>query len=180
MPIDAIAATTPPASAPTRAPKQTMDGEVFMSLLVSQLRNQDPSSPMDTNEMIAQTTQLAMMEKITAMTTTSEENFSLQMRMASASLIGKQVSYEGPDGATVTGTATAVSYAGAVPQVTVDGKAVSLDVIAGITGAAAPAPSAPSTAAPSTAAPSTAAPSVSASSAAASSASSSPTSPPSL
>ncbi len=159
MPIDAITATTPPASTPTRAPKQTMDGEVFMSLLVSQLRNQDPSSPMDTNEMIAQTTQLAMMEKITAMTTTSEENFSLQMRMASASLIGKQVSYEGTDGATVTGTATAVSYAGAVPQVTVDGKAVSLDVIAGITGggtgasAPAPSPSASSATAPSAPAP---------------------------
>jgi flagellar basal-body rod modification protein FlgD len=136
MPIDAISATTPAATAQaTRAPKQTMDGEVFMSLLVSQLRNQDPSSPMDTNEMIAQTTQLAMMEKVTAMTTTGEENFSLQMRMASASLIGKQVSYEGPDGATVTGTATAVSYAGSVPQVTVDGKAISLDAIAGITAA---------------------------------------------
>jgi flagellar basal-body rod modification protein FlgD len=134
MPIDAIPATAPTASTqPTRAPKQTMDGEVFMSLLVSQLRNQDPSSPMDTNEMIAQTTQLAMMEKITALTSTNEENFSLQMRTASASLIGRQVSYEGADGATVTGTATAVSYAGTVPQVTVDGKAVSLDAIAGIT-----------------------------------------------
>ncbi len=134
MPIDAISATTPAASTgTTRAPKQTMDGEVFMSLLVSQLRNQDPSSPMDTNEMIAQTTQLAMMEKITALTSTNEENFSLQMRTASASLIGRQVSYEGADGATVTGTATAVSYAGTVPQVTVDGKAVSLDAIAGIT-----------------------------------------------
>ncbi|WP_108252399.1 flagellar hook capping FlgD N-terminal domain-containing protein [Planctomonas deserti] len=143
MPIDAISATTSPTTTPTRAPKQTMDGEVFMSLLVSQLRNQDPSSPMDTNEMIAQTTQLAMMEKITAMTTTSEENFSLQMRMASASLIGKQVSYAGPDGATVTGTATSVSYAGAVPQVTVDGKAVSLDVIAGITAAASGSPASP-------------------------------------
>jgi flagellar basal-body rod modification protein FlgD len=133
MPIDAISATAAPAGAQTtRAPKQTMDGEVFMSLLVSQLRNQDPSSPMDTNEMIAQTTQLAMMEKITAMTATNEENFSLQMRTASASLLGRQVSYEGADGATVTGTATAVSYAGSVPQVTVDGKAISLDAIAGI------------------------------------------------
>ena len=36
----------------TRAPKQAMDSEVFMSLLVTQLRNQDPSSPMDTNQMI--------------------------------------------------------------------------------------------------------------------------------
>ena len=53
---------------------------MFMNLLVTQLQNQDPSSPMDTNQMIAQTTQLAMMEKLTDMTTTSQENFSLQMR----------------------------------------------------------------------------------------------------
>jgi flagellar basal-body rod modification protein FlgD len=138
MPIDAISTTTPTTTtttSTTRAPKQAMDGEVFMSLLVSQLRNQDPSSPMDTNAMIGQTTQLAMMEKMTALTSTSDENFSLQMRMASASLIGQQVSYEGADGAAVTGTATAVSYAGSVPQVTVDGKTVSLDAISGITAA---------------------------------------------
>ena len=136
MPIDAISASTPTTTTgTTRAPKQAMDGEVFMSLLVSQLRNQDPSSPMDTNAMIAQTTQLAMMEKITAMTSTGEENFSLQMRMASASLIGQQVSYQGSDGATVTGTATAVSYSGTVPQVTVGGTTVSLDAISGITSA---------------------------------------------
>ena len=30
---------------PTRVPKQSLDSEVFMNLLVTQLRNQDPSSP---------------------------------------------------------------------------------------------------------------------------------------
>ena len=29
--------------APTTAPKQTMDSEVFMKLLVAQLKNQDPA-----------------------------------------------------------------------------------------------------------------------------------------
>lgn len=139
MPIDQLAgvvgASYPPPVA--REPKQTMDSEVFMSLLVSQLRNQDPSSPMDTNEMISQTTQLAMMEKITQLTTTNEENFSLQMRIAAAALIGQQVSYDRPDGSTVTGTATAVSYAGSVPRVTVGEEVVDLDVISGISSASA-------------------------------------------
>lgn len=48
--------TTPPATQ-----KKTLDSEVFLKLLVTQLSNQDPSSPMNTNEMIAQTTQLASM-----------------------------------------------------------------------------------------------------------------------
>ena len=105
MPVDAVAATSGGmyTSAPERAPKQTMDSEVFMSLLVTQLRNQDPSSPMDTNQMIAQTTQLAMMEQLTTLATTNEENFSLQMRTAAATLLGQEVSYTDSDGQAVTG-----------------------------------------------------------------------------
>jgi flagellar basal-body rod modification protein FlgD len=112
---------------------QTMDSSVFMKLLVTQLQNQDPSSPMDTNQMISQQTQLAMMEQLTNQTTTQNENFSLQMRIAAANLVGKQVSYtDATTGSSVTGTATAVSYASSVPTVTVNGKEVDLDVISGI------------------------------------------------
>lgn len=116
-----------------RNPKQTMDSEVFMKLLVTQLQHQDPSSPMDTNQMISQTTQLSMMEKMTELTTTSTENFSLQMRIAAAAIVGKQVSYSDAKGATVTGVASSVSFAGSVPQVSIGGVDVPLDVISGIT-----------------------------------------------
>ena len=109
-----------------------------MSLLVTQLRNQDPSSPMDTNQMISQTTQLAMMEKMTELTTTSQEDFSLQMRIAASAIVGKEVSYTGDDGKTVTGIASGVSFAGPVPQVTVGGVEVALDAISGITTQSAP------------------------------------------
>ena len=135
MPIDAVAAASNASSyvAPaTRAPSQSMDSEVFMSLLVTQLQNQDPSSPMDTNEMIAQTTQLAMMEKLTEMATASEEGFSLQMRTSAAALVGQTVTYTQADGTEITGTATSVSFADAVPQVTVNGEPVALDVISGV------------------------------------------------
>jgi flagellar basal-body rod modification protein FlgD len=131
--VDPIASTGGMyATAPTRAPKQTLDGEAFMSLLVTQLRNQDPSSPMDTNQMISQTTQLAMMEKISAMTTTSDENFSLQMRTAAARLLGQIVSYHGTDGSVLSGIPDSVSYAGSVPQVSIGGKEIPLDAILSI------------------------------------------------
>jgi flagellar basal-body rod modification protein FlgD len=120
------------ATTPVRTPKQTLDSETFMSLLVAQLRNQDPSSPMDTNQMIAQTTQLAMMEKLTALSTTADENFSLQMRSAAAALVGQSVTYTDEAGASVTGLVSAVSYAGAVPKVTVGSASVALDAISGV------------------------------------------------
>lgn len=116
----------------TATPKQEMDSEMFMNLLVTQLRNQDPSSPMDTNQMITQTTQLATMEKLTAMADTSTESFSLQMRNAAATLLGKTVSYTDADGATKTGVADSVTFASGVPQVTVSGKSVALDAISGV------------------------------------------------
>jgi flagellar basal-body rod modification protein FlgD len=140
MTVSAVASTTTAGlntAPPAPAPKQTMDSQVFMSLLVTQLRNQDPSSPMDTNQMISQTTQLAMMEKMTELSTTSTEDFSLQMRIAATAIVGKQVSYLGKDGTPVTGTATSVSFAGSVPQVTVGGVDVALDLISGISTASA-------------------------------------------
>ena len=118
---------------PVRAPKQTLDSEAFMSLLVTQLRNQDPSSPMDTNQMISQTTQLAMMEKLGALSKTADENFSLQMRVAAAALVGQSVTFTKPDGTVGSGTASSVSYSGAVPQVTVDGTLIALDLVSGVT-----------------------------------------------
>ncbi|MBE0010810.1 MULTISPECIES: flagellar hook assembly protein FlgD [unclassified Arthrobacter] len=134
MPIEAVEAALPSFQGDQvqRAPKQAMDSEVFMSLLVSQLQNQDPSSPMDTNQMISQTTQLAMMEKITEMTGTIEENFFLEMRTSAATLLGKEVSYTDDAGSTATGMASAVSFAGPVPTVTIGTASIPLDQISGV------------------------------------------------
>lgn len=141
MPVEPVSAAGGMyAAAPTRTPKQELDGEVFLSLLVTQLRNQDPSSPMDTTQMIAQTTQLAMMEELTSISAAQEEAFGLQMRSAAADLIGRQVSYTDAAGLPASGVVTAVSYAGSVPTVTVNGQDVALDAVAGITSAAGPAP----------------------------------------
>ncbi|MET4052964.1 flagellar basal-body rod modification protein FlgD [Frigoribacterium sp. PvP054] len=127
-----IAAANAAKGGSSRSTSNTMDSEMFMKLLVTQLKNQDPSTPMDTNAMMSQTTQLAMMEQVTAQTTTANENFSLQMRIAASNLVGREVSYTGADGVEVTGTASSVSFAEAVPKVTVGGKEVALDLVSGI------------------------------------------------
>ena len=135
MPVPPVAAATfaPAEKTPAAGtPNQTMDSEVFMSLLVSQLRNHDPSAHKDTNQMNSQTTELAMMENITKMTGMIEENFYLQMRSSAAALIGNEVSYTGTDGVDARGVATAVSYSGPVPTVTIGGKSVALDLVSGV------------------------------------------------
>jgi flagellar basal-body rod modification protein FlgD len=119
-------------STPAAAPKQEMDSEVFMALLVAQLRNQDPSSPMDTTEMMAQQTQLASMEKLTEISEVSQEQFALSMRMAAMGLVGREVSYVGEDGSAVAGHAASASFASAVPTIAVDGEDIDLDRILSI------------------------------------------------
>jgi flagellar basal-body rod modification protein FlgD len=137
MPVDAVTAASPAASAwatstAASAPSQEMNSDMFMSLLITQLKNQDPSSPMDTNEMITQTTQLATMEKLASMESLTQENFSLQMRNVAAALIGETVTYTGANDAAMSGVATAVSFVSGVPTITVGDVTVPLDSITGI------------------------------------------------
>lgn len=136
-PQPVTAAGTTPEAAAVRAPVQSMDANVFMTLLVAQLKNQNPSAPMDTNQMMAQTIQLSMMEKMTELTTNSKEGFSLQMRSAAAQLIGHSVDYTLADGTTGTGLASSVSFAGTVPTVKVGDLSIPLDSISGLTAPAA-------------------------------------------
>jgi flagellar basal-body rod modification protein FlgD len=136
--VDPITGTIPPTGVQTGSTtppierKKTLDSEVFLKLLVTQLTNQDPSSPMNTNEMISQTTQLASMEQLTALSATSTESFALSMRQTAAALIGREAQYVDDDGVTQKGIVTSVSYAGAVPLVTIGDTAIPLDAVSGV------------------------------------------------
>lgn len=119
-----------------------MTGQMFLQLLVKQLQEQDPSSPMDSNQMISQMSQLSSMEQlttlnssITSLTTTMTASLSLQMRAAAAELVGKQVAYVTADGTARTGVASSVSYAGGTPTVTIGSDTVALTAVTGVTGA---------------------------------------------
>lgn len=136
--VDPISGTIPPSgvqtgsTTPPTERKKTLDSEVFLKLLVTQLTNQDPSSPMNTNEMISQTTQVASMEQLTALTATSTESFALSMRQTAAALIGHEAQYVDEKGVTQKGIVTSVSYAGAVPLVTIGDASIPLDAVSGV------------------------------------------------
>jgi len=123
---------TPTATTPAN---QTMDSQMFLQLLVTQLKTQDPDSPMDSNAMITQTSQLASMQALQTLSSTDTDNFSLQMRTAASGLIGETASYLDADGNTQSGTVTSVSFNTQVPTVTIGGIAVGLDNLTGVTAA---------------------------------------------
>ncbi len=114
----------------------TLDSEAFMALLVAQLTNQDPSDPMDTNEMMAQQVAMAQMEQVVAQTETIQEQFALTMRIAGADLVGKEVSYYDSDGNVVTGVASEANFGASVPVITIGDAEVSLDEVLSVGSAA--------------------------------------------
>ncbi|WP_333810867.1 flagellar hook capping FlgD N-terminal domain-containing protein [Timonella senegalensis] len=116
-----------------RAPKNQMDSEMFLNLLVAQLKYQDPTAPMDTSEMMAQTTGLATMEQLTSLSTVVQESFALTMRDTAAALLGRTVTYVNADGQTIAGKVSSVKYEGAVPTVEVNGESIPLDAVASVT-----------------------------------------------
>lgn len=67
-----------------RKPKQSLDQEDFLALLVAQMQNQDPLSPMDDKEMVAQMAQFSLLEQMRSL------NQSFQSVQA-LSLLGKTV-----------------------------------------------------------------------------------------
>jgi flagellar basal-body rod modification protein FlgD len=136
--------TTPPTTTDPTA-NSTLTSQDFLNLLVAQLKNQDPSNPMDSTQLMTQTTQLSEMQQLSDMATTSQQAFGLQMRMAAASLVGQQVTYTDTAGKAASGTVSSVSYAGSVPTVAVGSDVVALDSVSAVT---APAPTTPTPPAP--------------------------------
>jgi flagellar basal-body rod modification protein FlgD len=143
IPVSYIGGSTADATAATTStPSKTLDKDTFLKLLVAQLSNQDPSSPMDTSDMMAQTTQLSMMESLSEIQASSREQFGLQMRMAAADLVGQQVTWKDADGKTRSGVVSGVDYSASVPVLTVGKDQIPLDSVASVSPAGSTPPAA--------------------------------------
>jgi flagellar basal-body rod modification protein FlgD len=138
VPIDGVTASTPISQVlgqPTTGasgPKNELDKDAFLKLLVAQLRYQDPTAPMDTSAFMAQTSQLTSVEKLSELAETTRASFDVQQRLGAASLVGRQVSWTGDDGTTLSGTVSAVTLLGPTPQLRVGDTDVALDKVTAI------------------------------------------------
>ena len=109
---------TPPPSALTNQLGQ----DAFLTLLTTQLRNQNPLKPMDDTQSVAQLAQFSALQASTQLKdafTTFESNFSV---MQSAGLLGKTVSAQATDSSgnvtSVTGLVKTISVINGQPMIT--------------------------------------------------------------
>lgn len=129
-PPTAIYSTAPVAG---KAPTQQYTSELFLKLLTTQLANQDPSSPMDSSQMVSQTAQLASMEQLTSLNTTVTSTNTTQMQSTATNLLGRSVTWTDKDGAAQSGVVTAVSFADPKdPTLTVGSSTVGLSTVTGV------------------------------------------------
>jgi flagellar basal-body rod modification protein FlgD len=85
--------------------------EVFMQLLVAQMRYQDPSKPVDSSQMMAQTATFTQVEKLEELAKQNAAMLVLQEASTAGSMVGRTATYTGSDGAAVTGKITSVRLA---------------------------------------------------------------------
>jgi flagellar basal-body rod modification protein FlgD len=96
----------------SKVPGGLLDREAFLKLLVTQLRYQDPSKPLDSGEMISQSAQLSVVDKLQEIADLIEGNGPANRFAVGGALIGKQITFTGPDGSPKTAVASAISFDG--------------------------------------------------------------------
>lgn len=80
-----------------RSPSPELDREGFLKILMTQLQNQDPSDPMDSQGMVQQMTQLSSLEQMMNMSNSIEMLVQSQLMspvIEYSHMIGKTVSYQ--------------------------------------------------------------------------------------
>ncbi|MGI6113386.1 MAG: flagellar hook capping FlgD N-terminal domain-containing protein [Mahellales bacterium] len=109
-----------------RQVKEYLGKDEFLNLLITQLRNQDPLSPIEDREFISQMAQFSTLEQTTNL------NKSI-MQMQAANLIGKKITASVADGNGVTyyvtGIAESARYYNGMSYVVVEGIDVALENI---------------------------------------------------
>lgn len=122
-PVEMLGSTTQPATTSTAdSTTSQMDKDLFLKLMVAQLRNQDPMNPQDSAEFLAQTAQFTSLEKLDAVATQSSQALAAQMAFGASTLAGRSVTYVGEDGETESqGTVESVRFTATGPLLTIGG-----------------------------------------------------------
>lgn len=102
------------------ASNQQFSTDLFLQLLVTQLRYQDPmSGSQDTGELITQLTMFTMLEQVIKLQQTVEEQSAMQGNQQALNLLNRRVEVAGIDGSALSGTVSAVEFRSSGPYITV-------------------------------------------------------------
>jgi flagellar basal-body rod modification protein FlgD len=100
----------------------------FMTLLLAELKYQDPMEPMSNTEMVTQMAQIASLETSRGLDASFSEMFKLKEIQSGSSMLGRSVEFKGTQG-TATGTVTAIRVVDEKIKLVIGGDEVGLSGI---------------------------------------------------
>ena len=118
-------------AATTSALTAALSPEHFLTLFLAQLKNQDPMEPMSNAEMVSQMADIATVEAVNGLKASFQEILLLQEFQNGSSLLGRQVEFDGVDGAQ-RGTVSSIGTRGEKVELLVDGTAIGLSDVTAI------------------------------------------------
>lgn len=130
-------------------PANQADKEMFLQLLVAQMRYQDPMNPTDSSQFLAQSAQFTALEKMQDVADQTAQLLSAQVAFGASGLVGRDVTYTAADGSTVAGTVAGVTFGAEGPTLDVGGTSVALASVQSVTAGSTTPPSGTSGTAPS-------------------------------
>ena len=143
MSISATEASTTTTSAfPTGATTtaSSEDKQMFLELMVAQLRYQDPLNPADSGEFLAQSAQFTALEKMQDVSDRVGALLGSQMAFGAGAMVGQSVSWIDADGVTThAGVVAGVTFGAQGPVLDIDGSQVPLAQLLSIGATTAPA-----------------------------------------
>ena len=113
-----------------------LDKDAFLKLLVAQMRYQNPMSPADGQQYLAQAAQFATVERLEDIAKSQAESIAYQQILLSSSLVGRQVTATA-NGDKVSGVVSGVKFdTGANPVLVVGDKQIPVGSVEEVTAAA--------------------------------------------
>lgn len=130
MAVNGVNSTNSSNNLPTVDPdKQGFAGltsQDFIKLLITQLQNQDPSNPLDSDQLLNQISQMRNLQAGIELQDTLTNLTNSQQLTSSTAFIGKTITGTGTDQTTVTGTVSKVQLREGAAYLTVGTKEVKL------------------------------------------------------
>ena len=121
-PVSGAVPQVTPSTTVTRTDTDGASKDMFLKLLVAQMKYQDPSKPADTSQMMSQTATFTQVEKLEELAKQNASLVTLQKSLSAGALVGHSVSWTDDSGVTRSGTVTSVRFGEDEPVAVVGGE----------------------------------------------------------
>src|SRR6478672_9187816 len=94
----------------TTTTSKSPDKDMFLQLMVAQMKYQDPMNPTDSSQFLSQSAQFTALEKMQAVADQTAQLVTSQMAFGAGSLVGRTVTWSTEDGQSHSGSVSGVQF----------------------------------------------------------------------